>query len=258
MTAKVFVAEKETGLRLALYEDLLKAGITVSAVPSVSELIALLENDTPDLIILATSLAESADEAMVERIRRFAPETRLLFLLKEDRSPGLNQAELTIAEIDVIRLDLWTRDRIVAAVDHELPFREAGEETVKNCIVRIGPVLIVDDNGEERRLITDFLRKKGFKTLEADNGEAALRAVRDSRPSLILLDERMPGMDGLLVLKKIKETVPGSSVIMVTGVGEKDIIRESVELGADDFLTKPFDLQKLMDVLIKQMFLTKR
>ena len=108
-----------------------------------------------------------------------------------------------------------------------------------------GRVLVVDDEPEAVELLQEFLQAKGYEVSTASDGAEALRKVKEKRPHLILLDVRMPKMDGLEVLRQVKALDPGVSVIMVTGVNEEAIGWQAMELGAFDYIVKPLDLPYL-------------
>ncbi|MFI5342465.1 MAG: response regulator [Candidatus Methylomirabilales bacterium] len=106
-------------------------------------------------------------------------------------------------------------------------------------------VLIVDDEPVARELLSEFLTVKGYKVLTASDGEEALRRVKQDRPHLILLDVRMPKMNGLDVLTQVREIDHEVGVIMVTAVNEEETGRQALKLGAFDYITKPLDFDYL-------------
>ncbi len=106
-------------------------------------------------------------------------------------------------------------------------------------------VLVVDDEPDAVELLQEFLVAKGYEVLTANGGEEALRAVREERPHLILLDVRMPGMNGLEVLRRVRQIDQEVGVIMVTAVNEEETGREALALGAFDYIVKPLDLAYL-------------
>jgi len=106
-------------------------------------------------------------------------------------------------------------------------------------------VLVVDDEPEAVELLVEFLASKGYEVLTASSGEEALRRVKEDRPHLVLLDVRMPKMNGIEVLRRIREIDAETGVIMVTAVNEEDVGRKALELGAFDYIVKPLDLKYL-------------
>jgi DNA-binding response OmpR family regulator len=106
-------------------------------------------------------------------------------------------------------------------------------------------VLVVDDEPDAVELLREFLAAKGYEVLTASEGEEALGKVKEERPHLILLDVRMPKMNGLEVLKRVREIDHEVGVIMVTAVNEEETGRQALQLGAFDYITKPLDFKYL-------------
>jgi two-component system response regulator (stage 0 sporulation protein F) len=106
-------------------------------------------------------------------------------------------------------------------------------------------VLIVDDQYGIRILLNEVLEKEGYEVFQAPNGPAALDIVKGKKPDLVLLDMKIPGMDGLEILRHIRVIEPDLKVIMMTAYGELDLIKEAMALGALTHFTKPFDIEEL-------------
>ena len=106
-------------------------------------------------------------------------------------------------------------------------------------------VLIVDDQNGIRLLLQEVFSSEGYMTSQASNGKIALEIVRHNRPDLVLLDMKIPGMDGLEILKHIKSIDPTIIVIMMTAYGELDMIKRATDLGAAKHFTKPFDIDEM-------------
>lgn len=107
-------------------------------------------------------------------------------------------------------------------------------------------VLLVDD--EERFLATTkaLLEKKGVATLTAVNGVEAIKALESHRVDVVVLDVKMPGPDGVEVLRKIKQRFPLVEVIMLTGHATVESAVEGLKMGAFDYVTKPCDIAELL------------
>lgn len=106
-------------------------------------------------------------------------------------------------------------------------------------------VLIVDDQNGIRILLMEVFSSEGYETFQAANGKIALEIVKKHCPDLVLLDMKIPGMDGLEILKHIKQMNPDIKVIMMTAYGELDMIKEATDLGALMHFTKPFDIDEM-------------
>lgn len=110
-------------------------------------------------------------------------------------------------------------------------------------------VLIVDDDPSIRKRCVQLLHKKGYRVEGISSGDVALRLVKSRYIGLVVADIRMPGLNGIELLEKIKEISPGTEVIMITGYGTVESAVKTIKLGAYDYLTKPFDMDKLLKVV---------
>ncbi len=108
-------------------------------------------------------------------------------------------------------------------------------------------VLIVDDEAGFADLLQRFLVAKGHTVSAASDGPEALQKVHDERPELVLLDIRMPQMNGIEVLRRLRASDPGVGVIMVSGISDEETTQEALSLGALDYLTKPVSFRALAD-----------
>lgn len=111
--------------------------------------------------------------------------------------------------------------------------------------VSLGRILIVDDEPPVLEVLSEYFTTQGYAIATAQNGAEALEAVGRERPDLVLLDVRMPGMDGVEVLKRLRTIEPGLAVIMVTANEDVALARETLKIGAFDYVAKPFDFRYL-------------
>ena len=110
------------------------------------------------------------------------------------------------------------------------------------------PILVVDDNPDNAHIIRDYLEARGYPITVAYNGDDALKAFEEVKPSLVLLDVMMPGRDGWQVCRDIKQHPTlgrNVRVVMVTALDDWVNKRQALQTGADDFVEKPFELSKL-------------
>ncbi len=106
-------------------------------------------------------------------------------------------------------------------------------------------LLIVDDEVEICDFLKSFFEERNYEVKTASSGEATLNLVEQFKPHIVLLDIKMPGMDGIQVLATLKKKFPRTKVIMVTALETRDKIEECLRLGADNYITKPLSLEYL-------------
>ncbi len=112
-------------------------------------------------------------------------------------------------------------------------------------------VLLVDDEPGILKVLGISLADRGYRVLTAENGEEALRVFHEAGPEVILTDIKMPGMDGIELLKRIKEESPNTEVIMITGHGEMELAIQSLKYDASDFITKPIH-DETLDIALRR------
>ncbi|MEW5910249.1 MAG: response regulator [Thermodesulfobacteriota bacterium] len=107
-------------------------------------------------------------------------------------------------------------------------------------------VLIVDDEVDFVETVVKRMKKRNINVFGAQSGQEALEAVEKTPIDVVVLDVRMPGMDGVETLRRIKRTHPLIEVIMLTGHASLEVAREGMELGAFDYLMKPINIDELL------------
>jgi two-component system nitrogen regulation response regulator NtrX len=110
-------------------------------------------------------------------------------------------------------------------------------------------ILIVDDEGPVREVLLQLFEFEGHEVQTEPSGAAALRAVEREAPDAVFLDVKMPGMDGLETLERMREIAPGTHVVMISGHGTIDTAVEATRRGAFDFLEKPLDTDRILVTL---------
>lgn len=110
-------------------------------------------------------------------------------------------------------------------------------------------VLVVDDQPGIRRLLIEVLTEEGYIVYSAANGYEGIQKAKDLKPALILMDMKMPGMDGIETLRELKHLNQADKVIMMTAYGELGLVNIAKELGAYAYVTKPFDIIELCTMI---------
>jgi len=120
-------------------------------------------------------------------------------------------------------------------------------------------VLIVDDSPTTRAVVKVYLSGQSLGFLEADNGTDAMRMALDERPDAIIIDLKMPGMDGLTFIRRARMSIAlqRTPIILITGQKSPEIKAEAVRCGASHFMTKPIDVPVLAKLIMKSVGLEK-
>ena len=117
-------------------------------------------------------------------------------------------------------------------------------------------VLVIDDEQGIRDLLNTILSRKGYDVVLAESGQKGLELFRRERPDVIVLDLKMPGMDGLTVLQQVRSLDPKQPVIVLTGVGTPEAEQQVRALGVTEFVEKAFSLHLLGDSLNRLLIST--
>lgn len=125
-------------------------------------------------------------------------------------------------------------------------FKTKKEKEIKRKRVAI---LIVDDDSSMTETLADILSDKGFDVDVAENGFSAIEMAKIREHNVALIDIRMPGIDGIETLKRLKQIDSTMKVILMTAYSVEDLAREGLERGALDILRKPFEIDKLLKII---------
>ena len=110
-------------------------------------------------------------------------------------------------------------------------------------------ILIVDDEPKIRMILSTILANEGYTVKTAENGEEGLAVVDAFDPQLILMDQNMPGMDGIQTMARMRDREPGRTIIILTAFGSIPLAVEAMKMGAYDYIAKPFDNEELLLVI---------
>ncbi len=111
-------------------------------------------------------------------------------------------------------------------------------------------ILSIEDSSFERKVIANMLREadiEEYELLEAADGEEGMRKMREEQPDLVLLDMRMPGMDGVELLRDLRQE--GAKTVVVSVVRDEKTIEEAMDAGAVDYVKKPIEEEELLEVV---------
>ncbi len=237
----ILVVEDDAEIAQLIQIHLERAGFQVATAGTVEAALEQIRPRLPDLITLDIKLPGKDGLVLAEQLAQ-SPETNRIPILVisafYNPSAGMGERGIQLNLVNALSKPI-DRDQLINTVSRML------EQSQQRSI------LVADDDPATVELLGVAFRKRGLEVISAYDGKTALEVASAKRPGLILLDLRMPVMDGLAVLQSLKQNpmTAGLPVIVMTGSeGLKAGARARVlSLGAADFVTKPFDLHRLLD-----------
>ena len=211
----------------------------------------------PKAAILDLFMPRLGGLGALDRIRRLVPEIVIILISGAPNAlEMITEAGVEVAGTFVkpLNLDQLLGSLVQAGV---APSKPAAKEPQPEARPGKKRVLVVDDEPEFCGLLADYLKGKGFEALGVSSGEEALRRLPEFRPQLVLLDISMPRMAGVETLRRIKALPQEIAVIMVSGIENVVTARQTLALGAADYVTKPVDFSYLDTVLETHFFMTQ-
>src|SRR5690349_4352134 len=143
-------------------------------------------------------------------------------------------------------------------MEHDTLHREASVPTMPPTVAEgtKGAILVADDEAAVRESVADVLRDEGYQVTAAPDGTAALEAIEGHEFDLVLSDLRMPGADGLTVLRRVREVSPQTLVLLMTAHATVDTAIEALQRGAQDYLLKPLIFEDVLHKIDHLLLLT--
>lgn len=124
--------------------------------------------------------------------------------------------------------------------------------TIKGDTDKMAKIMIVDDAAFMRMVIKDILKKNGHEVVaECVDGLDAVQKYPQFKPELVFMDIVMPNMEGIDALKKIMQMDPSARIVMCSSIGQQSVVTDALKSGALDFIVKPFDAAKVLEVIGK-------
>ena len=251
--ADILIVNSDTKMRELLYDVLAKQQHKPSTASSGTQALEMLKNRRPHLILLDVDLAGRSWFDTAKEIRSFDDAIPIVLVRGTADLDGKTDELKRLAITDVLRKDLGT-ESLVKGIEEVLAKAKRQPKDAGSDVKLRGTILTVDDDPQVQKLLKMFFESQGFRVIVAGCGEDALQAMAQ-KPIAVLLDVNMPGMDGLLALKKLKASHPKVPIIMASGAGEESIVREALDAGAYDFVAKPFNLEYLETVVLTKVLL---
>jgi two-component system response regulator (stage 0 sporulation protein F) len=241
MHKKILIVDDESSIRELLYNTFSRQGVTVITTISGKDAIEIAQDQKPDLILLDFNMPGMDGIEVLKKIREENTKTKIVMFTGMGTDELEGQAR-SLGATGFLRKNL-DMGVIIKAVDEIL----TEKNSVKNKI------LVVDDDNAVTLVLKEFLTKKGYDVSVAFDGESALQSVKTVKPTLVLLDINLGGMDGLVVLKRIREIDQNVGVIMITSVEDQEAFDDAKRMGAYEYIVKPFALDYLETVVLARL-----
>jgi len=250
--AKILVVDAQEGFREVLRSVLLAYGHEVVTAVGGKEALQCVDSSLPSVVLLDPALPDKSGLDVLVKLRALAPHLPVV-IVSENLSAEVESLARELGVTDVLRKGL-KMDVIMEVVWHAL--QHAGKPAEARPAVPVAgatseakaaTVLIVDDEPEICDLVGEFLSRRGYQIKTSNGGEQALGIIRKEPPTLVLLDIYMPGINGVEVMRRLKQDglLLEVGVIMLTASQEEPLLQEAFDLGAFDVLSKPVNLDEL-------------
>ena len=238
--------------------DLLQAvlarhGYDVHTATSGLEGLNLFRQHTPRVTILDLRMPEMDGLTVLKEIRAIDPHAPVIILGGGATEVQENQAR-ALRVTDFVRKGL-SLDVLVEGVNRivQLPVRKQGGNgrmAATGAVADTGEtVLIVDDEQLVRDLLVQFLSLRGYRALGVKDGPEALSMVEQAPPDLILLDLMLAGMNGVEVLRRLRDMHFAGAIIIITGSYDEELLHDAWSLQPQEVISKPIDLEKLLGII---------
>jgi CheY-like chemotaxis protein len=250
---RVLIVDDDRDVRELLVESFRLSGFDVVAAANGLEALLYVKREQPDAVVLDLMMPRLGGVEALKRIRSYNPGIRVL-VVTGNIDPEL-QRQATEAGAAGVFTKPVSAATLVAALAGPPPPRPAqppqpvASKPASGAGATTGRVLVVDDNAEVRQMLEDALTALGYRARTVADGAAAVRAVIDDAPDVVLLDVYMPGLSGVGALPTIVALAPHAKVIMISGAANEDVLKRSLAFGAHDYVTKPFEISSLSRAL---------
>lgn len=225
----IILVHNNSEIRSMLYEILTDLGYRVTTVLTHKELLDILKNERPDYIIINQNSTSPELEEILKEVRLIDENIKIIIL-----DPDKNVFQIVRDVLKVLR---------------EKENSRATSKEPKRAHLK-AKLLIVDDEKECTELLKNYFVRKGCNVDTALSGEEAILKVKNDKPDIVVLDIKMKGVDGIIVLKTIKDIDKSIIVIMTSVISDEQVVKEAMKLGANGYLVKPFNFAKLETTIL--------
>ena len=227
---KILVVDDQAGMRLTLKGILARRGYQVGMAEDAPQAIEAAAAGDWDLIIMDIKMPGMSGVEALAKIREGCPKASIIMMTAYASPDEISRA---------------FREGVYTVLNKPLDMEKA-LTLIAEVLEGRAMILVVDDEPMSRDLLRNLLQDRGCAVIEVDSGEECLKKIVEKRFQAILLDVRLPGIDGVETLKRVKEIRPDALVVLMSG--KEDVMKEAAQ-GAISVLPKPIELSKLGSVI---------
>jgi DNA-binding NtrC family response regulator len=229
----ILIVEDEKNVRESLRTWLVELGCQVEVTSDGEEALRQISEKEFDLVILDLRLPGKDGLQVLKEARLKKPQLNGIIITAYPAAATMAEA-MQIGAVDFLSkpINLPKLEKLI-------------QEKTELVKLRKKPILIVDDEASMRESLRDWFLDLGYQVETACDGEEALKLIGDKNYGLLILDLKLPGQDGIEVLKKARKRHPDLRGIIITAYPSVDTAREAIKQGAIDYLPKPFELSEL-------------
>jgi DNA-binding NtrC family response regulator len=250
----LLMVDDEEEFLMSSAKALSRRGFEVDVAPNGVTALEMIELNDYDVVILDVKMPDIDGIEVFRQIRQTQPYLPVILLTGHSSLEDAFQASKDgIADylskpIEIEELTRVIRETVVQAKWHKKPDETVDSAEEQSELVR---VMLIDDEVEFLESMQRVLQRRNLEVITADGGEKGLDLLQESLVDVVVLDLKMPGMDGLEVLRRIKSGFPSVEVIILTGHPSVETAMEVINLGANEYLKKPPEIRELVVTIHK-------
>ncbi len=242
--AKILVVDDEPMIRDLLHQVLARHRHEVVVAGNGREAMDLFRRHRPDVTLVDLHMPVMNGLEVLRQIRAIDPVCAVIMLSGEDGAGGLEVQARQLGVTDFVRKG-FSLDNLIIATNMaakrphprpKAPMLQGQDGTA---------ILVVDDEDPIRGVVAKYLSRHGYHVHEAKDGLEALELVERMAPDIVLLDMHMPGVSGIDLLRELRRRCYAGKVIVVSASQDEKLLKEALDLGSIDILSKPVDLEQL-------------
>lgn len=250
--SRVLIADDDTEVRELVAEYLAGHGFAILQAVNGLEALLSVKRERPQAVLLDINMPRLGGLEALKRIRAFAPSTRVV-VYSGMLEPEVERQAIAAGAVAVFAKPGALED-LRLALEGDMPI-PASPEMIPAVVSSDAPpapskgrklrILLIDDDPAVSDLLGEFLSLRGAETFAVTNAVDALRLLGHGAPDAILLDIDMPGLSGLDALPAIRALAPDAKVVMLSGIHDEAVAKQTLARGAFDYMVKPLDLMYL-------------